>query len=177
MGEEESGRHREEEVRETGRKRNEAHRAQQCKALEVLCISVAPERLVGRQQREKRTQNPHLKKHSLCCLCLCFLHTLIRSEPPLCMVFKLDYEVANAFSAADKRSGFSSRENVCEISTLRCSKMSTPEVGNINRPWNKNFTRRTKGQLALKGDLVLDGDRVFSRIRSGSLSTHSSLFL
>lgn len=137
MGEEESERHREEEVWGGGCRggiRYGAHGAQRCKALEVLCNSAAPERLAGKQQREKKNpKSPHLKKHSLWCFSSCSLHTEIQSEPPLCMVLKLDYEVANAFSAADKRSGFSSLEKVCEdFSPLaQGSKTSTPEVGNL----------------------------------------------
>lgn len=67
-------------------------------------------RRAGRQQgEEKEPRDPHLKNHSPWCFSPCSLHTRIQSEPPLCMVLKLDYEVANAFSAVDKRSGFSSR--------------------------------------------------------------------
>lgn len=43
---------------EAGRKRYGAHVAQRCKALEVPCNSAAPERLAGRQQREKK--NPKI---------------------------------------------------------------------------------------------------------------------
>lgn len=43
---------------EAGRKRYGAHGAQQCKALEVLFNSAAPEKLAGRQQTERKR---HLK--------------------------------------------------------------------------------------------------------------------
>ena len=73
-------------------------------------LQLSCSREAGRQQgEEKEPRDPHLKNHSLWCFSPCSLHTRIQSEPPLCMVLKLDYEVANAFSAADKRSGFSSR--------------------------------------------------------------------
>lgn len=74
-------------------------------------------RQAGRQQRGRK--NPKIlttKNHSLCCFSPCSLHTKFQS---LCMDLKLDYEVANAFSAADKRSGFSSREKVCKDFSLR----------------------------------------------------------
>lgn len=57
-------------------------------------------------EREREPKDPHRKKHSLWCFPPCSLHTKIQSKPLLCMVLKLDYEVANAFSVADKRSGF-----------------------------------------------------------------------
>lgn len=85
-------------------------------------------------RERKRTQRALTSRNTHCgVFSSCSLHTEIQSEPPLCMVLKLDYEVANAFSAADKRSGFSSLEKVCEdFSPLaQGSKTSTPEVGNL----------------------------------------------
>lgn len=114
MGEGESERHREEEVEGSREKKDtELMELSSAKPLK----SSATQQLqrgwqAGRQRRERK--NPKIlttKNHSLCCFSPCSLHTKFQS---LCMVLKLDYEVANAFSAADKRSGFSSREKVCK---------------------------------------------------------------
>lgn len=78
--------------------------AQQCKALEVLCNLGAPERLAGKAtEREKESKEPSPKETLTVVFFCCSRHTQIQSEPPLCMVSKLDYVVANAFFAADKK--------------------------------------------------------------------------
>lgn len=79
MGEEESDRHREEEVGgKQGEKKIWSLGAQQCKALEVLCNSAAPERQVAK--REKEPKDPHLKNHSLWCFPPCALSILKFSQ-------------------------------------------------------------------------------------------------
>lgn len=80
-------------------KRYGAHGAQLCKALEVLCNSAALQSLASKQRREEN--NP--KKHSAPCFSPRSRRTETQSNPPLCMVVKLNYEAANAFSAADKK--------------------------------------------------------------------------
>lgn len=117
MGEEESERHREEE--EVGGKKD--MELTELSGAKPLKSSATQQLQRGWQaaERERNPKSPHLKKHSLWCFPPCSLHTKIQSEPPLCMVLKLDYEVANAFSAADKRSGFSSLEKVCEYFSRR----------------------------------------------------------
>lgn len=90
-------------------------------------LQLSSSREAGRQAAgsEKEPRDPHLKNHSPWCFSPCSLHTKIQSEPPLCMVLKLDYEVANAFYAADKRSGFSSWEKVCEYFSPRSHHIAT----------------------------------------------------
>lgn len=59
----------------------------------------------GGKEWKRNPKDPHPKKRSLWCIFSPFaLSTLKFSrKPPLCTVMKLDYEAANAFSAADKK--------------------------------------------------------------------------
>lgn len=90
-------------------------------------------------KRGKQPKDPHPKKHSAPCFSPRSRRTETQSNPPLCMVVKLNYEAANAFSAADKKVRlFISKEHFLSIPPIIaswfCSKMLTFKVGNVQTP-------------------------------------------
>lgn len=88
--------------------------------------------LQAESRERKRTQRSSPEETLTPVFPPCSLYTKIQLKPPLCLVLKLDYEVANAFSSADKKVRlFISGESLWGFRPL----LSPPHHSEAQRRW------------------------------------------